>query len=528
MNQFDQILDLSEILNHSRHIRESADKRLIQQIPKAADALLLGLQSVGFSQSQLKAAVQERFNNTQLFQDLSIEAKDHPDPILLNPYALFEIQIALIRSFTSQANSSSVAFFWPSKGYGTMFNQLPALLQSRPDISVIYLYGFGDDPRLSEHESAFFAGFGMIQELGFIDVFFTPTIMDCLPAKSTKVLVPHTIRGNIKEGKTPDEQVSSDSGSTDSVSENYSDFTRMYSLFDYVTIATAEQLDSHDKLHQFYGRSINGSTDRSAHPDSELILKSYGAGQTANTHCIIPAGYMSLDSLSSYSAENKTDEARIIYAPTLSIEAWKEFTSIEPCGGEIMLSLLRAFPNHKIIFRPHPHEKETVIQPILDKVTKYPNFEYDDCKHSYIQQYSRSQLMVSDLSSTAYTYPLATLNPIVFYSWNEEELLKFDEGNQNGYLADRSKVGAIAENCDQLITKIESLLSEKHIWSKKIRAYKKQLIFNPDNADNYLAQHIDHIIQGTPCDEWNYYSRKKAAVRIPQTEPKLSKQLQTF
>ena len=196
MNQFDQILDLSEILNHSRHIRESADKRLIQQLSKAADALLLGLQSVGFSLLQLRETVQERLINVQ---DLSINAENQPRSILLNPYALFEIQIALIRSFISRENSSSVAFFWPSKGYGNMFNRLPTLLQSRPDISVIYLYGLVDDPRLNEHESAFFAGFGIIHELNFIDVFFTPTIMDCLPAKSTKVLVPHTIRGNIKE-----------------------------------------------------------------------------------------------------------------------------------------------------------------------------------------------------------------------------------------------------------------------------------------------------------------------------------------
>ena len=96
----------------------------------------------------------------------------------------------------------------------------------------------------------------------------------------------------------------------------------------------------------------------------------------ADSQCVIPLGYPSLDEGMHRATVSIQERDCITYAPTPVIgkEHWEPYTSIRSHGVQIVKRLLQQFPNNPVVFKPYTDDDSTAVQPILDAGSRYPNF----------------------------------------------------------------------------------------------------------------------------------------------------------
>jgi len=143
--------------------------------------------------------------------------------------------------------------------------------------------------------------------------------------------------------------------------------------------------------------------------------------------------------------------------------------------------------NYNIIFRPHPSNfsSKNIIR-LKKKFIYQERIEFDNSKN-YLNTYINSDLMISDLSGTAYTYSFLTNQPTIFFS-NYEKYLKKLNYNTLNFFNDRNKIGYIVQNEKDLIRTLlnKKKFKNKHQIIKKIlsstfQAGKAKLLF-----DNFI------------------------------------------
>ena len=167
----------------------------------------------------------------------------------------------------------------------------------------------------------------------------------------------------------------------------------------------------------------------------------------------------------------------IIIAPANYL-AFTDYTLMHKLKSIIEI-LLESY-DYKIIFRPHPQNRNNIIEnnkikdevAYLNKFIDNENFEID-LSDNYLQKYLKSKLMISDLSGTAFTYSFITNCPVVFFSPNEKKYA-IDYGNFEHFKI-REKIGLICNNVENLKEKINFLISNKEEYEKKILNEKKKI-----------------------------------------------------
>ena len=86
----------------------------------------------------------------------------------------------------------------------------------------------------------------LVKKLAFIDLFVVPTIMDCLPESSLKMLLLHTGFGGVSF-PTYEKMVASnktqDARSIGELTKKFTHMTAFLPLYDYVTAASADVKD---------------------------------------------------------------------------------------------------------------------------------------------------------------------------------------------------------------------------------------------------------------------------------------------
>jgi|TARA_B100001964_G_scaffold219686_1_gene261972 hypothetical protein len=180
---------------------------------------------------------------------------------------------------------------------------------------------------------------------------------------------------------------------------------------------------------------------------------------------IINTGYLKLDHVRKKLDFINCKKDSILIAPTAS-HMLKIF-NISNDLINIIDNLLNKTKN-KIIFRPHPldlirNENINYVNKIADKFKGYKNFTIDS-SISYLESYSKAKLLVTDFSGTAYTFAFSTLNPIIFYSRNEEKFKKTKYSNLS-YFKDRLQIGYISRN----VTHLTNLINKPNLINKKMR-----------------------------------------------------------
>ncbi len=128
----------------------------------------------------------------------------------------------------------------------------------------------------------------------------------------------------------------------------------------------------------------------------------------------------------------------IIIAPT-NFKSFKSLTIINYIDV-LIAGLLKL--NYKVIYRPHPSNinHDNVIK-VFNKFSKNKKFIFD-MSVNYLKIYQASDIMITDMSGTAYTFALLTKKPVIFFSRNEREIVKSYYSELN-FFKDRNKIGRV-------------------------------------------------------------------------------------
>jgi hypothetical protein len=179
-------------------------------------------------------------------------------------------------------------------------------------------------------------------------------------------------------------------------------------------------------------------------------------------------GYYKLDFLNKI--KKKTNDTKtLVIAPTNFI-SFPEL-SLYKHINQIIDSILN-FTNYKIVLRPHPSNFfSNKIKKLNGKYNLNDRFKLD-ISDNYFKTYTNSNLMISDLSGTAYTYSFLTGNPVIFFSNYENKLKILNYDNLN-FFKDRKKIGFIVNNQKSLIKTISNkkLKSKIKTQSKKLKNF---------------------------------------------------------
>lgn len=256
----------------------------------------------------------------------------------------------------------------------------------------------------------------------------------------------------------------------------------------------------------------------SSQPSLDGYLRLIAEKGLRNRLCVIPGGYLHLDENIQLAAAYRGPVDSIIYAPTLSLADYPhcELATSMADGARIVERLLACFPEHRIIFRPHPSDlklfqmnrtdaRNDQFSRLLELCREHPRCVLDDHPTSYMASYNRSALMVSDTSSTAMTFAFATGRPVFFYAPRNPELTA-TLGGQMAFVRDRTAVGAVATSLDDLVRQMEWHLLNEEQQRAGVKEFRDKVIFNVGTAGDYLARNIDYILHGEQHADWHYFN----------------------
>jgi hypothetical protein len=404
----------------------------------------------------------------------------------------------------------TVAFFCPDAAFRNNFGEIPNLLKSRGFV-VLYLYGLKIGGAFEEDINSFFVG-GRIGEVRGVDLFITATIMDCLPKSSKKALLIHgSLAPFIPEAY--DERIDDPRPNSEkfldiynwalSARTHFSAYARLYNYY-----FVSSEFFSRDLESIFKEFKLGENLDAEVHEHFKILTQGLALTKQSfpENIYVIPSGYPQIDAVMRHTLRKNSEKDTITYAPTPlnGKPAWDAYSSMYHAGAEILISLASNFNNYRVVFKPHVSDlNNPVTAKILNNISNEKNIIVDTGGSSYHDLYARSALMVSDFSSTAYTFALGTLSPVVFFSPNEEN---FPDGLENeAYCSLRKKVGAVVKNTDELVVCVKEILNNKNIYLDSIKNFRKSFLYNPGGSEEYITNAIDLIMNNKRLLEWGCY-----------------------
>ncbi len=265
----------------------------------------------------------------------------------------------------------------------------------------------------------------------------------------------------------------------------YSHYAFYATCFDYTFMPQTNLVNMHESA------LIPVFTDRFP---SDMILRS------SKNFCIIPAGYLKLDTFIQHAEQRIPPPDSLLFAPThIKVNRnCKDF--IDTYGKSIVASLLNHFPEYNIIFRPAPTDRHhTAVQKINNEFSGVKQFIFDDGQHLK-GVYARSALLVSDGSHAIYSFSMATLNPFINCLFGSK---------QTGISKKQRHVfGYNAYSIEQMVSAARDLLGSRDENISRIRIARDRMVCNPGRTATYLADHIEHITSDKRVAEWKYIPRQ--------------------
>jgi len=187
---------------------------------------------------------------------------------------------------------------------------------------------------------------------------------------------------------------------------------------------------------------------------------------------IIDTGYVKLDYiLENYHKEINSPKNSILIAPT-DIFCFPELSIKNNLQKIIEILILNTRKN--IILRPHPRNKNDIFfKKLQNHFSQNERFFYDE-SDNYVDTYTESDLMITDMSGTAYTFAYINLCPTVFFSISEKYLKENNYSNHKFYL-NRNKIGKIIFNENDLIETINDLYKNKEKYKNQIFKLRSEM-----------------------------------------------------
>ena len=136
----------------------------------------------------------------------------------------------------------------------------------------------------------------------------------------------------------------------------------------------------------------------------------------------------------------------------------------------------------RVIYRPHPldlnHKGDyKFVKKIQNIFSKNSKFKLDNSV-SYIESFNSAKFMVTDVTSSAYTFAYSTNKPVIFFSPNEQKV-KRNGYHKTNYFKDRKKIGILIKN-------ISSLKKATNLIDKNKVNLKKKIILTRNSRIEYF------------------------------------------
>lgn len=366
---------------------------------------------------------------------------------------LINLKIRIKKIFNK--NYKVIFFYFPVKAYQDNIIELIEEIKKIESSSIILGFNAGSSKEIKKFSNSYFLNLGYLKYITDIDIFLSSYVIYNYPKAKNKIYINHDIY---------------DTPMVNNEQEN--DLMKTLNKCNYIFLSSEISVENFKNKFFLY----------------------LGNNQTKNTK-FINTGYLKLDHVFNKLGQIEFTEDSILLAPTLST-MFDEF-NITSYLDELINKILTN-PRHKLIYRPHPgdykndHYREK-IQIICDKYKNNNNFNLDD-NTSYLKSYKKSKFLITDFSSTAYTYAFSTLKPVIFLSKNEQKLLNTNFKNLF-FFKDRENIGKIVENIDNLEKDMDLIENNLQDFSYKIKTLREKRIkyFNKSIKQNLL--HIKEILQ---------------------------------
>ena len=192
---------------------------------------------------------------------------------------------------------------------------------------------------------------------------------------------------------------------------------------------------------------------------------------------LINTGYLKLDLIyKRVFRKNKKITKKILIAPVYS-KANKKFTLSDKLDE--IIDLILKGSNYEIIYRPHPLDltAQGSVKLLGKIITKYKNNRRFilDTNSDYTKSFINSDVMLTDLSTIAYTYSFSSLKPVLFFNNNFLRLSKQQFFNSY-FFKDRKIIGKVIKNPKDIVGYLNKLNLKLTIYKKKIFKLRKKRI----------------------------------------------------
>jgi len=330
-----------------------------------------------------------------------------------------------------------VFFYFPVKSYQDNILELIDEIKKEKNIKVILGYNLGSANEVKDYDKAFFLNLGYLKYIKKVDIFLSSYVVYDFPESLNKIYINHDIYD------TPMVDVEKEKSLINALNKcNY-----IFLSSDIAISALQKKIDEY-------------TLSRVSEKKPQLI----------NT------GYLKLDHVYKKLKNNYSVEDSVLLAPTLSsmLTSYNLDEFLDPLLNELLKNT-----SFKIIYRPHPADKTNSIKNfninnIYEKYKNNRNFTLDT-NSSYLDSYKKSKILITDFSGTAYTFAFSKLRPVIFFSKNENSLIKSDFKDLY-FFKDRCDVGRIVQNIDNLNEEIYFIDKKINFYSNKIRLLQSKRI----------------------------------------------------
>ena len=357
--------------------------------------------------------------------------------------SLVKTILSLIKIYLKIRNNKkkTIFFYFPVKAYYQNIIDISEKIKDKKKINLFLIYNDSSYPILKNYKNSFFLDINFLKFIPLsnfflknVNIFISSYINYVFLPKSKNIYISHDI--------------------TDAPMVNQKQEKKIFLALGkshYIFLSSTSVVDFFKK---------------------KFLQYKYSA---KNTPTLINTGYLKLDKVIKELKKLKNTKNYILLAPTFSGHMPRYNMS-----GKLDLIINCVLQKgEKIIFRPHPldlTEKGNIknIQKIVKKYKNNNNFFFDN-SHSYMESYSKAKVLITDLSTTAYTFAYSTLRPIIFFSEKENDISKTELINLC-YYKDRNFVGLISPNIKRLLNSIYIINKNNNYKKSKILSLRKKRI----------------------------------------------------
>ena len=374
--------------------------------------------------------------------------------------SLVKIHFLIKKKHRKNRELKVLIFYFPLKSYNKNLMELINILKKNTNLLILLIHNKHSEYTLTKQKNSYLLDFAFLRFIPFsniflsrVDLFISAYAVYIFPPNSKNIYISHDIADAPMVNKEIEKKI----------------FLSFFSKIHFIFLPTNATV-------KYFSKKI------------QLFL----ANKKLKTPKIINTGYLKLDHVRRELdlINNKKDS--ILLAPTFSFMLKNLNMSNDLIN--IIDNLLNKTKN-KIIFRPHPLDLTkkgniNYVTNIVNKFKNYKNFKVD-LSNSYLNSYSKAKFLVTDFSSTAYTFAFSTLRPVIFYSKNEAKFKK-TEYNNLAYFKDRLQIGHISKDVARLTKLInKSNLVNKKMKNKIFSLRKKRIKY----LDKSLKKTSDEILE---------------------------------